>query len=380
MRPLRVAIGAVAGVTGGPATYAVELVRALAELGATQSDGAPALELSVLTDAPQPFRALPSVRVVEVPLRSAWEQPWWDNVAVPLALRRLSPDVYHGTKHALPLLGLTRATRSVVTIHDLAVLAEPETFSRAQRLQLRVHLAHAARRADRVICVSQHAAADVHARLGVPPERIDVVPHGIAAQFRPIDDAERRAALRRSFGCERGLLVSFVGTAQPRKRIDVAIAAVGRLREAGLDVTLAIAGRRRPGYEPPWLASPPAHVILLGELPPERLVDLYGVSDAMVSPSSFEGFGLTFAEAMACGCPVVGVAATSIPEVVGDGGLLVERPDAALVGDALGRLLRDPELRRDVARRALARARAMSWRRAAERTRQSYLDAAGRAG
>ena len=372
MTPLRVAIGAVAGVTGGPATYSVELVHALAALG----DGA--LELVVLTDRPDLFESSAGVRIEEIPLPSPWRQPWWDNVAVPARVRALGGvDVYHGTKHALPLLPLPRGTARVVTIHDLAVLVEPETFSLAQRLQLIVHLRHAARAADRIICVSNHAAGDVTARLGVAPDRIAVVPHGISARFVPLADPARRAAVRERYGVGAGgRLVSFVGTAQPRKRIDVAVDAVRRLHADGVPVTLVIAGRRRPGYAADWLDAPPPFVRLAGELPAQDLVELYGASDVMVSPSSFEGFGLTFVEAMACGCPVVGVAATSVPEVVGDGGVLVERPDAALVADALARLLRDDAFRADVARRALARAGTLSWRRAAEQTRDAYLEAA----
>lgn len=379
MTVLRVAIGAVAGVTGGPATYAVELVRALARLGDA------ALELVALTDRPDFLSGVEGVRVEEIRLPTSWRQPWWDNVEVPRRLRALGVDVYHGTKHALPLAGTPRSVGRVVTIHDLAVLAEPETFSLAQRAQLLVHLRHAARAADRVICVSRHAAEDVRARLGVPEERIAVVPHGIGERFVPLEDGRRRDAVRRSYGvADDGFLVSFVGTAQPRKRIDVAIDAVARLRDRGLPVTLVVAGRRRPGFAAAWLDDPPPFVRLAGELAVERLVELYGASDAMVSPSSFEGFGLTFAEAMACGCPVVGVAATSVPEVVGEGGILVERPDGALVADALGRLLADPALRAATAERALARARQLSWRRAAEQTRDVYraaaADAARRSG
>ncbi|MEW6273147.1 MAG: glycosyltransferase family 1 protein, partial [Thermodesulfobacteriota bacterium] len=340
MTRLHVAIGAVVGVTGGPATYAVELVHALCALG-----DEPRLELTVLSDRPELFRDLGGVRLVEIPLPSPWRQPWWDNVAVPWRLRALVPDVYHGTKHALPLLAVPARTAQVVTIHDLAVLAEPETFARAQRLQLLVHLRHAARVAERVICVSRHAAGDVHARLGVAPERIAVVPHGVSGRFRPFADPRRREAVRRAYGAGDGFLVSFVGTAQPRKRVEVAVEAVARLRADGVPVVLVVAGRRRPGYTAPWLEEPPPFLHLAGELDGERLVELYGASDVMVSPSSFEGFGLTFIEAMSCGCPVVGVAATSVPEVVGDGGILVERPDAALVATALARLLGDPELR-----------------------------------
>ena len=375
MTRLRVAIGAIAGVIGGPATYAVELVHALAAL-----DDADRLELIVLTDRVDLFATLANVRVAELRLSSPWRQPWWDNVAVPWQLLALDADVYHGTKHALPLLPLAARTARVVTIHDLAVMVEPETFSLAQRLQLIVHLRHAARAADRILCDSRHAAADVQARLGVAAERIAVVPLGVGARFVPPRDASRRQAVRRDYGVsDGGFLVSFVGTAQPRKRIEVAVEAVARLHAGGLPVTLVIAGRRRPGYSAACLDAPPPFVRVVGELESERLVEIYGASDVMVSPSSFEGFGLTFAEAMACGCPVVGVDATSVPEVVGEGGLLVERPDAALVAAALARLLGDPELRAATARRALARAGELSWRRAAEQTRDVYVAAAAAA-
>jgi alpha-1,3-rhamnosyl/mannosyltransferase len=376
MSRLRVAIGVVGGVTGGPARYGIELVRSLSRR--VEAGIPPDLEVWALTDRPEVFEGLPGVRAVHLPLPSSWAQPWWDNVAVPRALRRLQPDVYHGTKHALPLAGTPRATATVASIHDLAVLAEPETFGRAQRAQLLVHLRHAARSATRILCGSHHAAGDVAARLGVAPERISVVLYGVGEEFVPPADESARIAVRRRLGVDRGALVSFVGTAQPRKRIEVAIEAVARLRAQGRPVVLAIAGRRRPGYEPAWAKNPPPFVRLLGEVDGPSLVDLYGASDVMVSPSTFEGFGFTFVEAMACGCPVVGVAATSVPEVVADGGILVAAADPERIAGALARLVGDPALREATSRAALRRARQLSWERCAEGTLDVYLAAAGR--
>ncbi|MDG2307466.1 MAG: glycosyltransferase family 1 protein [Candidatus Binatia bacterium] len=366
MNDVRVAVGAVAGVTGGPATYVIELVRALRALEDAQ------LQVTVLTDSPDAFADI-DVETVDLPLPSPWAQPWWDNVAVPRALRRGGFDVYHGTKHALPLLGAPTGVGQVVTIHDLAVYAEPDTFSWAQRMQLYVHIRHCSGVADRVICVSEHAANDVVTRLGIPREKITVIPHGIGSIFRPIDDPVRREEVRRKHGVEAGaFLFAYVGTSQPRKRIDVAIEAVGRLVEEGVPATLVIAGRRRPGYEPAWLESPPPFVRVLGEIPSEDLVDLLGAADVMVSPSSYEGFGLTFAEAMACGTPVVGVAVTSVPEVVGDGGVLVDAPDVAQVADALRRLVNDTEFRATKAFAARERAASLSWERAARASAEVY--------
>jgi glycosyltransferase involved in cell wall biosynthesis len=366
VKPLRLAIGAVVGVTGGPSTYATGLVGALAALRDES------LECTVLTDTPEVFAALPGVRTVRVPLPSSWVQPWWDNVAIPWQLRA-GFDVYHGTKHALPLLGTPSSTRQVVTIHDLAAYAEPETFSWAQRLQVRVHSRHAAQRAARIICDSRHAAEDVERRLGVARERIAVIPLGVAASFAPSSDLAARREVRERLGVrEQGFLLAYAGTAQPRKRIEVAIAATQRLRARGLEVVFAIAGRRRPGYAPDWMRRPPAHVRLLGELPEAELVALLGAADCMLSPSSYEGFGLTFAEAMACGTPVVGVATTSIPEVVGEGGLLVEASGEEAIADALTRLLREPDLRAAKSRAALEEARRFSWQRTAEQTLEVY--------
>ncbi len=366
MKPLHVAVGVVAGTRGGPATYGVELVRAMAALGE------PGLRLEVLTDCPEVFAPSATLGVHRVGLKSPWAQPLWDNVAIPRVLRGLDVQLYHGTKHALPLAGLRRGVRAVVTIHDLAVFAEPETFSRAQRWQLRVHLAHASRSAARILCVSGHAAADVTRRLGVAADRIAVIPNGVAPHFQP-PTPEIRARTRQRLGVGAGeILCACVGTAQPRKRIEVALAAVAALRARGLPLRLLIAGRRRPGYRPPWLEAPPAGVILAGEVPAAELVEIYGAADLMVSPSTFEGFGLTFAEAMACGCPVVGVATSSVPEVVGRGGLLVERSDPDLIAGAVERLACDPELRQELGRAALDQAAGFSWDRAARLTVEAY--------
>lgn len=365
MSRVSVAIGAVAGVTGGPATYVVELLRAMAAL----ED--PDFDLHVLTDRPDLFAGT-ALRTHELPLPSSWYQPLWDNLAVPRVLRRLRPRLYHGTKHALPLLGVPRGIRQVVSLHDLAVYAEPETFSRAQRWQLHAHLGHAARRSARIIAVSEYTAQDVVAQLGVPRQKIDVVGHGVHPMFVPIDDPARRGVVRERYAAPGEQLVVFVGTAQPRKRIEVAVEAVGSLVSEGLAIRMVVAGRRRPGYEPEWLRTPPPFLSLAGELSAADMVDLYGAADVMVSPSSFEGFGLTFVEAMACGCPVVGVAATSVPEVVGEGGVLVDRPEAALVAGALRGLLTDEAYRTAVGARGLARAAELSWPEAAKRTLEVY--------
>jgi glycosyltransferase involved in cell wall biosynthesis len=133
-----------------------------------------------------------------------------------------------------------------------------------------------------------------------------------------------------------------------------------------------VAGRIRPGYRPAWLGAPPPGVVWLGTLADDDLPALYAASQIAISASEYEGFGLSTAEAMASGCATIAVASSAVPEVVGDGALLVERSDVALLADALRRLASDAGARAAVAERGRAQARRFRWRDAAARTQALY--------
>ncbi len=150
------------------------------------------------------------------------------------------------------------------------------------------------------------------------------------------------------------------------------IEAFARANAASEGWTLAIAGRIRPHYRPPWLDRLPPGARFLGPLDDDDLRALYAASAVAVSASDYEGFGLTVLEAMASGCAVVAVAATSIPEVVGDAGVLVQASDDALLAKALAPLLKHPERRAALGGAARRRAAAFTWDETARRTRAVY--------
>jgi glycosyltransferase involved in cell wall biosynthesis len=361
---VRVGIGAVLNPTGGPSRYALELVRALGEI-----DGED--RFIVFTNRPRDFVAGPTVAIVEVPLRAAMLEPLWDHVLLPAAARRHRLDVYHGVKGALPIsIGCPR----VVTVHDLAVYACPETFAWQQHLHMRPHLRLAAWQADRFIADSEHARGDLEARLGLPPGRVVTVPLGVRHDlFHPEAGPGDEETARRLDLPPRYFL--YTGTIQPRKNLDVVVRAYSRLGEPPA-WPLLLAGRRRPDYEPAWLRQPPPGVRYLGAPADEELAVLYRRAGAMVSPSSYEGFGLTFLEAMASGCPVIGAAVTSVPEVVGDAGILLPAPDVSQVAEAMHRLAADDALRAELGARGRRRAAAFTWAETARRTRAVYQEAA----
>ena len=356
---MRIGIGALVGVLGGPATYARELVAALAAGGGH--------EYVVFTDDPSAFAGL-DVETVRIPLATPWHQGVWDHVGLPGAIARAGVALYHGTKNVLPW---RLRVPAIVTVHDLAVYACPETFSRAQRAHLRLLVPRSVRRAARVVTVSEHARGDLVARFGLDPARVAVTPLGVPRRLLAPAPADAVAALRARHGLgER--VVACVGTVQPRKHVERVIEAFVRAGAAAAGFELVLAGRLRPGAALPWAGPLPRGVRWLGPLPDDALAALYALADVVVSASEYEGFGLTLCEAMAAGAAVVAVGATAVPEVVGDAGLLVARSDPALLAEALERLVADPALRAACGARARRRAARFRWEETARRTRALY--------
>ncbi|MEM8884110.1 MAG: glycosyltransferase family 1 protein [Planctomycetota bacterium] len=337
---IRVALHVVAGPRGGPRTYGVLLAQALA--------ARPDLDLVVLTDRPEVFESIATIRL-------KGPRPWADHVQVPRILKDLQPDVYHNTKNALPWRAPCPA---VVTLHDLAYHHHPETFGVASRIYLRFVHEHAAKHADAIVAVSHHARQDMIDTLGVDGARVHVAYHGLDPRFRDTQGAPA-PALAEPY-------VLSVGTIQRRKNLDVLVRAVAALRENGRDFTLAIAGRRGWKTEEFDRACESTPVRMLGVVPDESLPELYRHAAAFVQPSSYEGFGLTALEAMACGAPVIAADAGSLPEVVGDAGLLVPPRDVDALRDALGQVLDHPGLAQELRVAGQERSRSFRWEQSAE--------------
>jgi len=356
---VRIGIGAQVGVLGGPGTYARELVAALAAERAH--------EYVVFTDRPDAFADV-GVETVHVPLPTPYHQVTWDHWQLPSLIAARGVALYHGTKNVLPW---RLWVPMVVTVHDLAVYAYPETFAAPQRWHLRLLLPRSVATATRIIAPSEHARDDLRARFRLRPERVSAIPQGISAAFREPAPSGAVAELRSLHGLGDRLVVC-IGTVQPRKRVDRVIDAFVRARATERGWQLAIAGRLRPGYAPPWLVQLPPGVRWLGPLPPHALRALYAAAEIAVSASDYEGFGLTVGEAMASGCAVVAVANSAVPEVVGDAGVLVERSDPALLAEAIGRLVAEPETRAALGAAARARAARFTWEETARRTRAVY--------
>jgi glycosyltransferase involved in cell wall biosynthesis len=371
---LRIAIDAhsVGTGLGGNESYATNLIEALAEI-----DDANLYTLYVTRrEAVERFRkrwpnfevraTLPHTPLIRIPLVLSAE------------LRRNPVDVLHVQFTAPPL----SPCPVVVSLHDLSFEHLPETFKWCSRNQLRMTVRRSARNASLVIALSDYARNDIVDTYGLLPEKVIAIPLAAAAHFRPITNDEELQRVRQTYGIEGEYILS-VGAIQPRKNLSRLVAAYSRLHRAkpkGNLPKLVLAGKCAWLYEETLRTIKELRlsdsVILTGYVPEHDLPALYSGALCFIYPSYFEGFGLPPLEAMKCGVPVIVGNRTSLPEVVGDAGLLVDPFDEEALAAAMDEVINDPHLRAELSVKGLARAKLFDWRETARKTLAVYQKAA----
>jgi glycosyltransferase involved in cell wall biosynthesis len=288
-----------------------------------------------------------------------------------LATRR-GFDVLHSVALTAPLK--TRAA-NVVTLADVTWLTHPSADGGLTYRLWRTVVPTVARRADRVIAISEAGARDVESFLRVPRSRIDVTPLGFSGPAAGVE-VEDAAALRADLGLGDGPVVLSVGTRKEHKNLVRLVAAFAAVRAEFPDARLVLAGNAT-GHDADVLAEARRcgvedAVVLLDFVSDARLEGLYAVATCFVLASVNEGFGLPILEAMHRGVPVATSNISSLPEVAGDAALPFDPFDTTSIADALRQLLGDAELRARVAAAGPPRAAGFTWRRTAELTLESY--------
>ena len=361
--------------SGGAGTYARELIGALLE-------AAPDTRITAFVGAEAP----------------AWldEQPWSGEVdfvrfgvtvthgppgnfvrlmgtqwgAVPALAARRGLDVVHGLANVAPLLAPRVAT--VVTVLDLIWLRHPQTLDARARRGMKHVTFPSARRADRVIAISESSRQDLIENIGLDPARVDVTHLGFrpdAPHAAPAPEADLRARL----GLGDGPVVLSVGQKREHKNQLGLIRAMASVPGA----TLVLPGAPTPFEATLREAASELPVVFPDWLDDNDLEGLYRLASAFVLPSFEEGFGLPVLEAMGRGVPVACSDLSSLPEVAGDAALLFDPHDPDSIAAAVQRLLGDDALREDLRRRGAEQARRFPWRATAEATLASYWKAIG---
>ncbi len=332
------------------------------------------------------------VRVVNTPFDRHWEnlaKVWFEQVALPRAAQEDAVDVLH-----VPYWGsaLVRRVPTVVTVHDLIpMLLLAYRGGILVRTYTRL-VAEGARRADMVLTDSQASRRDIRRYLKVPAERVRAVPLAVDGMYRRVEDEERLTYVREKYRLPNRFLL-YLGGFDQRKNVTTLIQAYAALvltmKEAAqaqehaasvLDVVLVVAGRL-PTRDTRFFPDPrkivrafgiEEHVRFIGWVDEEDKPALYTLAEALVFPSLYEGFGLPVLEAMACGTPVIAANAASLPELVGDAGLLVAPRDVEGLAEAMLHVLENEELKAELSRRAREKALRFTWDEVARATLDAY--------
>jgi glycosyltransferase involved in cell wall biosynthesis len=229
------------------------------------------------------------------------------------------------------------------------------------------------RAADVIIAVSECTRRDAVRLYGIDQAKIRVVYEGVNPRFRPLDDREQLEALRHRYALPARFLL-YVGTIEPRKNLPALFEAFKQIGLPG--VKLVIVGKKGWLYDETFARLQALglerEVVFTGFVPDDDLPGLYTLAEAFVFPSLYEGFGLPVLEAMACGTPVITGNVSSLPEVMGDAGILVAPGDVGGLVTALKRVLTDSHLRAQMSAKGLAQARKFTWEKAAQETLAVY--------
>jgi len=294
-------------------------------------------------------------------------------------LREIECGVVHFpsfTGSQLPLYFATGSVPIVVTIHDITPILYPEAHPIKAGLLWGRALKLCSYRVAHWISVSENTKLDMEKQLKISANDISVIYTAPDPRFKFLVDKEAaRDYIGRQYGIKDPFIL-YVGTLEPRKNIPSLIHAFAKLKQDGFTHKLLLIGGKGWKYESVFSTITELKleddVAVLGYVPDDDLLLFYNVADVFVYPSVYEGFGLPPLEAMACGVPVITSNVSSLPEVVGGAGLLINPKDISDIANALERILCDFSLRKNLIQKGLQRSAEFKWEKTAEETFEVY--------
>jgi glycosyltransferase involved in cell wall biosynthesis len=322
-------------------------------------------DANTLSTLGQNFRACPE---------TAGNYSLAEQIKIPLALKREGVTLFHAPHYVLPPLV---PCRSVVTINDCIHLMFPQYLpNRFAYRYARTSIGMAARRATRVLTVSESSKRDILRFVDADPSKIDVIYNAYDERFGVEPREEDVVRVRERFQLT-DEFVLYAGNVKPHKNLERLIDAFDIVRKRGLDhLKLVMIGDDISKYASLRRAvhrhQLHKYVRFLGYMPEETLAVMYRLAGVFVFPSLYEGFGLPPLEAMASGTPVVTSNVSSLPEVAGDAAVLVDPYDPDAIADGIYRVLTDETMRRSMRVRGVERARQFSWEQSVHRIRDIY--------
>lgn len=353
----------------GTEYYALRLIQALIKANELRTEP---FQLSLyFRDRPPAnlFAKSPHVSEIVIPFPRLWTQLRWA-----AALWHARPDITFSPAHTLPFLFPGRA---VVTVHDLGYKHFPDAHGAAQRAYLDLTTRYSAARAALVLADSQATAHDLGRFYGTSAAKIRVVYPGVDGDSFSSAKSDTEA-VRAKYQLP-ARYFAFIGTLQPRKNIERLIQAFRRWRETHADpeAALVLAGAKGWLFDESCLdGAEMVHVT--GYIDEADKGGLLAGAIALVFPSLYEGFGFPVLEAMHCGTPVITSKTSSLPELVGDAGLLVDPERVADIAAAMSRVCEDEALGQALIERGCLQVKRFTWNKAAENVMNAFDELARR--
>lgn len=306
----------------------------------------------------------------------------WDQVGLPLTALTKKIDVLWTPAFSAPRF----PKPTVMTAHDIYGVLYPDAFSGPAKRYWTQTIPNSMKRADHLVCISDYTKQTIQTELGVAEENMTVVPNAVGEEFTVLKSEEELQQVEthlQQLGVSTPFILT-VGTVEPRKNYERLVDAfVFANRKAMTNrpgtesaqtppVQLVIVGKKGWEYEAVFQKIKKYHldnaIVWLDYVNQEQLVSLYNACLFFVMPSIFEGFGMPPLEAMSCGAPVAVAQNTSMPEVVGDAGILFDPFDVDNIRDRINLLLSNADLRRSLSQKSINRAQQFTWEETAKQT------------
>jgi glycosyltransferase involved in cell wall biosynthesis len=300
---------------------------------------------------------------------------WHPYLTLKLNSNKYNLDIVHSLNTG-PSFFKLKKQKYVITVHDLIPLVFPRTRPSKVFLIYKYLLPRTLRKADKIIAVSNSTKLDLIKYFNIPAEKIEVIYEAADERFKLLSDGDIKA-IKNKYNLSFPFILYVSGLA-PHKNLIALIKAFHKVKLKGIDHKLVISGKKRWKYKEIFDSIDALHlqddVVFTGYVPDDDLPGLYNAADLFVYPSLYEGFGLPPLEAMACGCPVIASNTSSIPEVVGDAGILFNPQDIDTLNNSICNVLKDNELRMNMSNKSLERAKIFSWDKCAVETFKIYLE------
>ena len=302
----------------------------------------------------------------------------WDQFRYPKIAKRQKVDILHQPCFSAPI---TYKGKIVVTVHDLISMHFPKNLPFASRMFYSRWMPFSYRKADKIIAISEDTKKDIMARLNISEDKIRVIHSAVSDNFKPIRDEKILKDVKLKYHTGDKFILD-VGTLEPRKNLPFLVKAFcAAIQDPEITHNLVLSGKKGWYYEDLFLLVKELklekRVIFAGYVSEEDLPALYCAADLFVFPSLYEGFGFPPLEAMASGTPVVSSNTSSLPEVIGEAGVILAPENENIWAENIIKILKNDNLSRDLIEKGLIQAKKFSWEKTARETIEVYREVYG---